>query len=141
VESSNVNFKELKRPNKPNWYLVCDDKHCNINADEASVCFNASASTLKETVVEYINDQPRYRLLKSTKDNIQYVQKSFIFRFPDILTIQFYELEENKSTLAILSYAVYGYSDFGVNKKRVSDLVNHLKNNLSVCGLADGFAK
>ena len=49
----------------------------------------------------------------------QYRQRSLVFRFPDFVDVRYIPIDDHTSTLAIYSRAKYGYSDFGVNKKRV----------------------
>ena len=65
--------------------------------------------------------QPRITELSTDKalDQYQWIQRSLIFRFPDYVTVRFYVVDADHSTLAMVSHAKYGYSDFGVNEKRV----------------------
>jgi len=46
------------------------------------------------------------------------VQRSFVFRFPDTITLQVFRCGRQLDP-AIYSQANYGYGDFGVNKERV----------------------
>lgn len=133
VKPVKIDFNHLEKIDKPNRYLLCDPKFCNLTPDEKSECFSISAEGLKEKVIQLIQNKPRYTQLSDDGNQVQYVQRSLIFRFPDILTIQFYELSKSTSTLAILSYAQYGYYDFGVNKDRVTSLVNSLKKSVALC--------
>jgi len=47
------------------------------------------------------------------------VQRSALFRFPDTVSIEVIPLGDSRSTLAIYSRSTYGYSDLGVNRKRI----------------------
>jgi uncharacterized protein (DUF1499 family) len=48
-----------------------------------------------------------------------YIQHSAVFRFPDIITVEFVPLDANRSSIAIFSHSRYGEHDFGKNRKRV----------------------
>ena len=48
-----------------------------------------------------------------------YIQHSPIFRFPDIITVEFIRLGSDRSSIAIYSRSRYGELDFGKNHKRV----------------------
>jgi uncharacterized protein (DUF1499 family) len=47
-------------------------------------------------------------------------------RYPDLITVQFRPLDSTRSTLAIYSRSVYGYSDRGVNQRRVRQWLDRL---------------
>jgi len=48
-----------------------------------------------------------------------WVVRSAVFNFPDLVTAQVQPHGGHASTLVLYSRSVYGYSDFGVNHKRV----------------------
>ncbi len=48
-----------------------------------------------------------------------YIQHSAVFRFPDIVTVEFVRLGPNRSSIAIYSRSRYGEYDFSKNRKRV----------------------
>lgn len=50
---------------------------------------------------------------------VHYVVRSAVFNFPDLVTVQVSSVEPDASTLTIYSRSVYGYSDFGANRKRI----------------------
>ena len=47
-----------------------------------------------------------------------YVQRSALWRFPDLVTVRFIAVSPETSTVAVFSRAIYG--DLGVNRKRVT---------------------
>ncbi len=130
-----VDFNHLKRPGSPNYYLACPKDSCNIQPDIESPCFDVSILKLQDTWKKMIANAVRYSSLSHNdkRDQIQYVQRSLILRFPDYVTVRFLPLTQESSTLAILSYSKYGHSDFGVNKKRVDSLLSSLKDDLPLC--------
>lgn len=48
-----------------------------------------------------------------------YIQHSPIFRFPDIVTVEFVALGPERSSVAVYSRSRYGGYDFAENRKRV----------------------
>ena len=133
VSPITINFNHLTLPKKPNHALMCPKNVCNIQAHLNSPCYEINVKTLKETLKNYFQSQPRYTLVSESNEQLQYTQHSLIFKFPDIITVQFYAYNKYQSTLAILSYAKYGYYDFGVNEKRILNIVKYLKTKLPIC--------
>jgi uncharacterized protein (DUF1499 family) len=43
-----------------------------------------------------------------------------VLRFPDVITVEFVPLGDDRSSLAVDSRSRYGRGDFGVNRGRVS---------------------
>ena len=122
-----LNFQQLVRPASPNYFLACPKKFCNIKADMTPPVYPVSIDYLKKKWSDAISKEARWTLLSEEGDQMAYIQRSAVFRFPDFIHVQFYSLSPNSSTLAILSRSKYGCSDFGVNKKRVNRLLNRLK--------------
>lgn len=79
------------------------------------------APALADAVRAVALAQPRTVLRARSPDGLamQFVQRSALFRFPDIVDVRAIPLDAARSTLAILSRSVYGHLDFGVNRKRV----------------------
>ena len=135
VKPVTIDFNHLKRPESPNYYLACPKGSCNIQPDIESPCFDVNIFELQDAWKQMIANVVRYTELSHNDkgDQIQYVQRSLIMRFPDYVTVRFVSLTQKSSTLAILSYAKYGHSDFGINKKRVDSLLFSLKEALPGC--------
>ena len=57
------------------------------------------------------------------------MQRSRLFRFPDYITAEAMETDGG-SALAIYSRAVIGYSDIGVNRKRIMAWLDALSAQL-----------
>ena len=55
-------------------------------------------------------------------------------RFPDTISVQFIELEEGRSSLAIYSRGQLGEYDFGAHRDRLLDWMAKLKSRPSVAG-------
>ena len=88
---------------------------------ELSDTYPVSAATLRKTIDKVVMRQPRISVIahddSANKD--EYVQRSLIFRFPDVVTIQTIPLTDKTATVAVHSYSIYGGSDLGVNANRV----------------------
>lgn len=121
-----TDFKALKRPSSPNYYLACPADYCNIKPDVISPTYPISIAMLRARWLAAIKPEPRWVLLHAKGDQLEYVQRSWLFRFPDYISVQFIKRGEDKSSIAILSRAKYGYYDFGVNHKRVTRLLERL---------------
>jgi len=81
-----------------------------------SPVFQIPANVLKEKINRVVLRQPRITLLDTglASNKLEYVQRSLIFRFPDVITFEIIPLEDQKSTLAVHSYSVYGAGDLGL---------------------------
>jgi uncharacterized protein (DUF1499 family) len=126
-----VDFAHLDLPTRGNVYLLCpaDPLICNLKADEASPTFSVDPSRLRDRWLEMVAAEPRVRLVGEEKDrrHLAFIQHSFFFRFPDIVTVEFLPTGNGHSTLALLSRSRYGESDFGVNAARVGAWIAKLK--------------
>jgi uncharacterized protein (DUF1499 family) len=83
-----------------------------------------------------IAEQPR--VTATRRDGVarqfEYVQRSRVLRFPDVITVQLIPLGPDRSTLAVYSRSRYGRSDFGVNRRRVEDWLTRLERTLADAG-------
>lgn len=123
-----VDFKHLEPINKPNYYLVCPREYCNLKPQQYSPVMGIDVNALMSRGEQVLDGMSRTQKIAydAKRKQFQYVQKSLIFRFPDIVTIQYIPIDKQHSTMAILSRSKYGYSDFGVNKKRVQYILKSL---------------
>ena len=55
-----------------------------------------------------------------------YVERTPLFRFPDVINAQFLDSGNGTSTLILHSASVYGQSDLGKNRERVEDLLKRI---------------
>jgi uncharacterized protein (DUF1499 family) len=116
-----VDFAELKLTDKPNQFLMCPVDFCGADPNAVSPVFEVTAERLRARWREVLADQPRIETLSEYADGSQvdYVQRSARFRFPDIITVRVIAVSASQSTLAIYSRSIYGQDDFGVNRERV----------------------
>ena len=117
-----MNFQTLVLTSwKRNQYLVTPDDYCSARAHMDSPTFDLSVEELRERWMTMIASQPRVETRKADDAAMQYefIQRTKLMRFPDIITVRFIPLEQRRSTLAVYSRSRYGRRDFGVNKDRV----------------------
>jgi len=128
VERALLDFAALKRTGKPNDYLVCPPGFCSSIPDETSPVFEMPVSQLRQEWEAFISQQPRVVMIAhSTELQIDFEQRSRFLGFPDTITVRFYGLGENRSTLAVYSRSHYGYWDLGANRKRVQAWLKDLE--------------
>lgn len=119
-----VDFEDIALTDKPNRFLVCPPGLCKGHAE--SPVFALSVEDLRRRWQDLVAAQPRVEVLAETDRQIDYVQRSARFRFPDIVTVRFIPVSPSQSTLAIYSRSVYGRSDFGVNRARIESWLSAL---------------
>lgn len=116
-----MDFSHLQLPSTPNYYLSCP-KECSLEkANQESPVFNVNITKLANAWEALIKKQQRLQTIDEDPEKhlYNYVQRTRLFRFPDFITVQLIAIDANHSTIAIFSRAKYGYSDFGVNRRRV----------------------
>jgi uncharacterized protein (DUF1499 family) len=83
--------------------------------------FAVSVDALWRAWLDLAARMPRTRLIAQNEGEHRsfHIQRSLVFRFPDLVRAEIIDLETGQSTIAIDSRARYGYYDFGVNRQRV----------------------
>lgn len=96
--------------------------------------YNVSAAELKEKFFRMLDNKYLIRAYAQPtasdelKDQYVFVQRTLLFRFPDVVNVQFISLGRDQSTLAVHSGSVYGVSDLGKNMERVKDWLEALED-------------
>ena len=135
-----IDFSTLRRSHSPNDYLMSPIDLVPTIPDEASPVFPVPLSQLKAAWFSVIEEMPRTKLVsRNSSDQFQFEQRSRLFNLPDLVTVRFMALPTGHSTLAVYSRSVYGYSDLGVNRKRVQTWVKLLRERLSQPADVSGF--
>ena len=116
-----LDLQNLTPPKKPNWHLVVPSGWAHTHAQARAPRFDVPLDILREALVAVASEEPRCHLLALDKDarQAEFEQKSGLFGFPDRIVVEFVPLGNGASTLALYSYAVKGYWDLGVNRKRL----------------------
>lgn len=133
VTYSPIEFRTLARHSRPNQYLVCPPNLCTAPTDATSPVYDVSRDVLQEAWLALMAAQPRVAQvgISSNADQYDFIQRSKWIRFPDTITVKFIDLPKGQSTLAIYSRSHYGYSDWGVNRKRIESWLKRLDQYLA----------
>ena len=125
-------LRELERADSPNDSLACPPGTCKAEADFESPVFAKAPEAVLEALRQAVEGQPRTELAAEVPDPEQviYVQRSAIFRFPDTVWLQPVTLPEGSSVI-VYSRSNYGYGDFGVNRERVGLWLDLLREALA----------
>ena len=116
-----MDFSRLRLRRTPNQYLVAP---VGVTADpphRVAPVFDRPVEKLAADFRRIALEQPRTRLIEVSPDgrDLELVQRSRLFRFPDRISARFLPLEDGSSTLIVYSRAKYGRRDFGVNRRRI----------------------
>ena len=124
-----VDFATVQRGPDPNQYLLCPKGMCAAETDGEAPVFDVPIEQLQVAWDEMLAEQPRLQVVRREVTNMQidYVQRTRLLRFPDLVTVRFVPIDDMHSTLAIFSRSVYGKGDMGVNRIRVEEWLARLK--------------
>lgn len=133
-KAKRTDFPALTRARTPNAFLMAPAGLCkNAQADVVSPRYGVPASRLRQEFLRVVIAQPR--LSHDLRDDValydDLVVRSFLLRFPDLVSVQFLDENGGKSTLAIYSRSVYGHSDLGVNRARTMAWIKDLNDALA----------
>jgi uncharacterized protein (DUF1499 family) len=116
-----IDFAARASAGRSNVFAACPSGYCTPRGDLASPIFAMDWQRLRDHWQAMIAAQPRVETITwdEQRRRATYIQRSSLFRFPDIVTVAFVEIGEGRSSLAIDSRSRYGKSDLGVNRERV----------------------
>lgn len=133
---SMTDFSTLKNRAPPsviaNEYIVAPADYTPARMNEYPKEYSVAADVLSEKIEQVVLRQPRITRIAvdpNTKRQ-EYVQRSLIFRFPDVITLQAIPLGPQASTLAVHSYSIYGAGDLGVNANRVKTWIDEINDEV-----------
>lgn len=115
-----LDLRTFDKPEASNHFLVCDPALCRAVPDLAAPRFRSSPERLGEALRQALRDEPRLTQVSDEAGERRiYVQRSAVFRFPDVIWVQTIAWPEGGSSLALYSRSVHGRYDFGVNEARL----------------------
>ncbi|MGA9277907.1 DUF1499 domain-containing protein [Ilumatobacter sp.] len=116
-------------PSTPNWYRLIPadavvERH--PRRDGHPPVYDVTAKRLATAFDREAMSEGRVEVLagKAADGFVTYVQRSYVFGFPDYVSVRFIDLDDGGSTIAIFSRSRFGRSDLGVNEKRVARWVD-----------------
>lgn len=117
-----TDFHTLRLSWRPNQYLVLPEGYAAVaKPHRTSPVFATGAEPVLEAVKRVALAEPRTDLVGEdrARHQLEFVQRSKIFRFPDRVTVEAVPVGAGGTALAIYSRAKLGIRDFGVNRARV----------------------
>lgn len=126
MSQSNLNKKKQFSPcsNKPNCVSSMADVADKVHFI-APLAINKKFSFIKEQLLNYFNQEPRTYYIKSNSENYLVIEcKTPILRFVDDLELL--HDPEIPSLVHVKSASRIGYSDMGINRKRVEKIRTYL---------------
>ena len=116
----------VERTGRPNDYLVAPPGTTDAAPDREADFFAEPPQDLLERFVAIALAAPKTEEISEGEAGWRtFVQRSRLIGFPDYVTVKPFE-RNGQSALIIYSRSQYGYSDWGVNKKRVEDWLSKL---------------
>ena len=115
-----VNLTELRPPLPKAALLACPPNYC-VAQQMTSPVFDMPWDRLQEYWQEMIGSERPMVLAATDPEHHRfvYIQHSPIFRFPDLITVEFVLLGSDLSSIALYSRSRYGEYDYAKNRKRV----------------------
>ena len=128
-----IDFASLERKPSPNQYLIAPDGATpRAEPDAESPVFAVPPERLRDAFLAVTSEAPRTRLLNQSADGLRLslVQRSAVLRFPDYIDVSILPAagDGDGSTIAIYSRSRFGYSDLGVNQRRVEEWMTALRS-------------
>ena len=125
-------ISEIQRPTSPNTCLA-GPPGFKPTPDLQTRRFNVTPERLLAAMQGVMRAQPRVTALADDFKRLRadYVVRSRVFGFPDIVLVQALAAGGGQSDLAVYSYSLKGYYDFGVNRGRVKALLSTLDSALA----------
>lgn len=108
-------------PEKPNFYVSTDDEGA----------FSMPAQELSQAIAQIATGADRSKKIASSDDGFSqtYVVRTAVMGFPDFISVNIKPISETTSVIKIYSRSRFGYSDLGVNKRRVQQWLSALRGN------------
>lgn len=115
-----LDFSALETDPKPRTWLVLPEGFVSASEPDAvSPVFAGAPETVLDAFINTGLGAPRTELVRQEGLQAELCQRSLVFRFPDYITVEAMPVGDH-TALAIYSRAVLGYSDIGVNRKRIT---------------------
>jgi uncharacterized protein (DUF1499 family) len=129
-----IDFANLELGSSPNQYLIAPaDTTPRAKPDAQSPVFGIPPERLRDAFSAVVAEAPRTKLLGQSDHGMRLslVQRSAVFRFPDYIDVAILPAGSG-STVAIYSRSRFGYSDMGVNRRRVEDWIVALQRKAAL---------
>ena len=127
-----IEIAKVKKTPKPNQYLICPDGYCEEIADQTAQVFNTSVEKLRDVLSELEDADSNLSKVNSDADDLRqkYIWRSPFWRFPNLISVELIQLDNERSTIAIYAQAQLGQSDLGANKAFVDELLVKISSKI-----------
>lgn len=126
-----IDFATLTPDTRPRrWLVLPAGFQAEATPDQESPVFQAGPDAVLQAFRETGLAASRTELIREGGGQIEMVQKSAVFRFPDFVTAQAVETPQGTG-LCVYSRAAVGQYDFNVNRKRVEAWLQETVKRLS----------
>ncbi|MEM7740380.1 MAG: DUF1499 domain-containing protein [Pseudomonadota bacterium] len=129
-----LDFSTLDVPSSPNTWVIAPDGYLETaEPDAVAPVFAQDPATVFATLVELVAATPRTSNITTDSElrQVSYTARVAFTIFRDDIDIAVLEADDGGATLVAYSRSRVGYSDFGVNEKRLTKLVANLTAALS----------
>ena len=127
-----LDMSHIQRPASPNTALAAP-AGTDPAPDVVTPAFPVAPPRLYDAVLAVAAEQPRTFLAAAypAERQAHFVARSAWFNFPDLVTAQIGDGGRETSTLVLYSRSVYGRSDLGVNRRRVTEWLAALQTKIN----------
>lgn len=124
ASSAPGDLANLRRPSSPNSCLAGPAGYAPV-PDLPTRQYDVPPEQLLAAVQDVIMARPRTKALALDGNRLRadYVVRSRVFGFPDVVLTQVLRVEDGQSALVLYSYSLKGHYDFGVNRSRVTAIL------------------
>jgi hypothetical protein len=128
-----VDIAMLRPPLPPPSFLACPLDYCAAAGISVPI-FAMPWPRLREVWAQMIAHEPQVVRVAEELDGrrLVYIQHSSLFRFPDIITVEFVAMGPDRSSLALYSHSRYGRYDFRQNRRRIETWLARLSESAAV---------
>jgi len=124
-EIAEVDFETLTAAPGQNHYLACPENYCPLaTPDKITEIYPVTVDALSQRFFKYVDDLPRVDLKPGGMDipnrQFEYLAYSGTNPFPDLITVQFFDLGGSRSSVAIYSRTLKGNDLDNTNRNRVA---------------------
>jgi uncharacterized protein (DUF1499 family) len=127
-----MNFRAIPESRRPNRWLICPPGYANREPDEHPPVFGVGVEELRAAWRDLIAGEARAEVLRDDPDGMDLVQRTRLFRFADDIGVTYIPLAGGRSTIALFSRSRVGWSDLGVNRRRLRRWLTALCRRLPV---------
>ncbi|MCQ8185479.1 DUF1499 domain-containing protein [Parvularcula maris] len=123
-----IDLRSVTRSGKPNQFLAAPENYlASETADMVPPVYSAAPDALMTRLRSHVEAEKAVSDIETAGHRLSYVATIPVFGFKDDVDVEVLPADGG-STLAVFSRSRVGYSDLGVNARRVKRLLEALKS-------------